>query len=137
MTRFLFTCLHRAILALSIILYYMTAIRPFAAHMFILLCESDVSKAMIQYVILPLFVLIISPCLLLCLIIRTAYLGKNKNVTPVAYVINAFNGLYCNICHFRRILTVLRHAEARVKRPGEFETRREPESVDCITQNQG
>ena len=68
----------------------MTAVRPFAAHMFILLCESNVSKTMIQYVILPLFVLIISPCLLLCLIIRTAYLGKNKNVTPVAYVINAF-----------------------------------------------
>jgi len=64
-----------ALLTFSVILYYMTAVRPFAAHMFILLCESDVSKNLIQYVILPLFVLIISPCLLLCLIIRTAYLG--------------------------------------------------------------
>ena len=54
----------------------MTAARAFAAHMFVLLCESEVDKRLIQNLILPLFVLIISPCLLLCMIIRTAYLGE-------------------------------------------------------------
>ena len=73
----------------------MTAIRPFAAHMFILLCESQVQKKIIQYFLLPLFVLLISPCLLLCLIIRTAYLGKKFSASNrINYDLGAFSMCY-------------------------------------------
>jgi len=54
--------------------WYLCCVRPFASHLLIMLTEHKASKP-ILYLTLIVFVLLISPCLILCLILRTIHLG--------------------------------------------------------------
>ena len=58
--------------------WYLCCVRPFASHLFIMLTEHKAPK-LVLYLTLGVFVLLISPCLILCLILRTIHLGKLKN----------------------------------------------------------